>query len=208
MTTIGRSWNDKPNIKANSNFTQDMGWSFWLGGLPIIGTFYDEALPSNTILYDSSNYPPCLRELLDITCLYKPSLPFGEWINQFIEKTRDAEDINILSNKSHDLHIRGQLESFGYKRREGISHLGYLAGFLACWLCGFVLPSSWGDLVRAEVIPMACNMSQGTSYNLPVPVLAHLYSQLGRFASMEEPWETTSASSLSVPLRMDCEALS
>ncbi|KAK2978544.1 hypothetical protein RJ640_009503 [Escallonia rubra] len=63
MTTIGRSWNGKPNIKANSNFTQDTGWSFW-----------------------------------------------------FIEKTRDAEDINVLSNKSLDLRIRGQLESFGYKR--------------------------------------------------------------------------------------------
>ncbi|KAK3010917.1 hypothetical protein RJ639_011023 [Escallonia herrerae] len=83
MTTIGRSWNNKPNIKANSNFTQDMGWSFWL--------------------------------------------------------------------------------------------------------CGFVLPSSRGDLVRAEVIPMACNISQGISCNLAVLVLTHLYYQLGRFASMEEP---------------------
>ena len=46
----------------------------------------------------------------------------------------------------------------------------YLATFLACWLCKFVL--SWGgvNLIRPRVFKVASRMAQDETFSLVVPV--------------------------------------
>nr|GME11800.1 ABC transporter G family member 11 [Ipomoea batatas] len=54
----------------------------------------------------------------------------------------------------------------------------YLAAFLACWLCVFVLPSTPSHAIRPETFRMACIMAQGRRVCLAVPVLASIYHGL------------------------------
>ncbi|KAH0645060.1 hypothetical protein KY284_032944 [Solanum tuberosum] len=48
----------------------------------------------------------------------------------------------------------------------------YLAVFLACWLCKFVLPNKKVDCIHASVFKVASLMAHGEIFSLAVPVLA------------------------------------
>ena len=58
----------------------------------------------------------------------------------------------------------------------------YLATFLACWLCKFVLP--WGsvNLIRHGVFKVASRMAQGETFSLTIPALASIYNGLNEIA--------------------------
>ena len=58
----------------------------------------------------------------------------------------------------------------------------YLAAFLACWLCKFVLP--WGsvNLIRHGVFKVASRMAQGETFSLTIPALASIYNGLNEIA--------------------------
>ena len=63
----------------------------------------------------------------------------------------------------------------------------YLAAFLACWLCKFVLP--WGsvNLIRLGVFKVASRMAQYQTFSLVVPMLASIYNNLNEIACSSKP---------------------
>nr|GLL31223.1 uncharacterized protein LOC105973838 [Ipomoea trifida] len=63
----------------------------------------------------------------------------------------------------------------------------YLAAFLACWLCVFVLPSTPSNAIRPETFRMACIMAQGRRVCLAVPVLASIYHGLNLISRAISP---------------------
>uniref|UniRef100_M1DUR1 Aminotransferase-like plant mobile domain-containing protein n=1 Tax=Solanum tuberosum TaxID=4113 RepID=M1DUR1_SOLTU len=54
----------------------------------------------------------------------------------------------------------------------------YLAAFLTCWLCKFVLPNKKADCIRACVFKVSSLMAHGEIFSLAVPVLASIYRGL------------------------------
>ena len=54
----------------------------------------------------------------------------------------------------------------------------YLAAFLVCWLCKFVLPSKKADCIRASVFKVASLIAHGEIFSLAVPALASIYRGL------------------------------
>ena len=63
----------------------------------------------------------------------------------------------------------------------------YLAVFLACWLCKFVLPCGGVNLIRPRVFKVASRMAQGETFSLDVPVLANIYNGLNEIACSSKP---------------------
>ncbi|KAH0781636.1 hypothetical protein KY290_001234 [Solanum tuberosum] len=61
------------------------------------------------------------------------------------------------------------------RRRRIIRDETYLAAFLACWLCKFVLPNKKVDCIRASVFKVTSLMAHGEIFSLAVPVLANIY---------------------------------
>ena len=63
----------------------------------------------------------------------------------------------------------------------------YLAAFLACWLCKFVLPWGGVNLICSRVFKVASKMAQGETFSLVVPVLANMYNGLNEIACSSKP---------------------
>ncbi|KAL0413616.1 UNVERIFIED_CONTAM: hypothetical protein Sradi_1563300 [Sesamum radiatum] len=51
----------------------------------------------------------------------------------------------------------------------------YLAVYLSCWLCAFVLPGKDINSIRPSTFKMASMMESGRRVNLAIPVLASIY---------------------------------
>ena len=54
----------------------------------------------------------------------------------------------------------------------------YLAAFLSCWLCKFVLPIGTPNLIRPSTFKIASMMSVGEGFCSAVPVLSKIYNGL------------------------------
>jgi hypothetical protein len=63
----------------------------------------------------------------------------------------------------------------------------YLAAFLACWLCLFVLPEDDTGMIRPAIFKVASLMSQGQQFCLAVPVLANIYRGLNAISTSNDP---------------------
>ena len=63
----------------------------------------------------------------------------------------------------------------------------YLAAFLACWLCKFVLSWVGVNLIFPGVFKVASIMAQGETFSLIVPVLASIYNDLNEIACSSKP---------------------
>ncbi|KAL0378735.1 UNVERIFIED_CONTAM: hypothetical protein Sradi_3179000 [Sesamum radiatum] len=51
----------------------------------------------------------------------------------------------------------------------------YVAAFVSCWLCNFVLPQNKVGKVRALTFKVASRMAHGECFSLAIPVLASIY---------------------------------
>ncbi|KAL0340082.1 UNVERIFIED_CONTAM: hypothetical protein Sradi_4525000 [Sesamum radiatum] len=65
----------------------------------------------------------------------------------------------------------------------------YLAAYLACWLCLFVLPGNNINSIRPSTFKMASMMANGRRVNLAIPVLASIYECLNTVATSPKPAE-------------------
>ncbi|KAL0298651.1 UNVERIFIED_CONTAM: hypothetical protein Sradi_6524900 [Sesamum radiatum] len=65
----------------------------------------------------------------------------------------------------------------------------YLAAYLACRLCVFVLPSKDVNSIRPSTFKMASLMANGRRVNLAIPVLASIYEGLNTVATSPKPAE-------------------
>ncbi|KAL0327879.1 UNVERIFIED_CONTAM: hypothetical protein Scaly_2220500 [Sesamum calycinum] len=66
----------------------------------------------------------------------------------------------------------------------------YLAAYLACWLCVFVLPGKDVNSIRPNIL-MASLMANGRRVNLAIPVLASIYDGLNTVATSPKPAGTS-----------------
>ncbi|KAL2933916.1 GATA transcription factor 14 [Bienertia sinuspersici] len=85
--------------------------------------------------------------------------------------------------------IRGEsalfdsLGVFGENRRQTT----YVAAFLSCWLCAFVLPENDERLIRPSTFEIATLMAQGQTFSLAIPVLASIYRGLNIISRSPKP---------------------
>ncbi|KAK6119301.1 hypothetical protein DH2020_046957 [Rehmannia glutinosa] len=63
----------------------------------------------------------------------------------------------------------------------------YLAAYLACWLCLFVLPNDDLNSIRPGTFKMASLMAYGQTTGLVVPVLASIFGGLNKIANSPRP---------------------
>ncbi|KAK6144781.1 hypothetical protein DH2020_021601 [Rehmannia glutinosa] len=71
--------------------------------------------------------------------------------------------------------------------KESLREETYLAAFLACWLCVFVLPNDDINMIRPNTFKMAGIMASGRTVGLAVPVLASIYKGLNKIAGSSRP---------------------
>ncbi|KAL0298013.1 UNVERIFIED_CONTAM: hypothetical protein Scaly_3076100 [Sesamum calycinum] len=65
----------------------------------------------------------------------------------------------------------------------------YLAAYLSCWLCVFVLPGKDVNSIRPSTSKMESLMANGRQVNLAIPVLASIYEGLNTVATSPKPAE-------------------
>ncbi|KAL2895349.1 E3 ubiquitin-protein ligase TRIM71 [Bienertia sinuspersici] len=72
---------------------------------------------------------------------------------------------------------------FGESRRQTT----YVAAFLSCWLCAFVLPENDERLIRPSTFEMATLMTRGQTFSLAIPVLASIYRGFNVISRSSKP---------------------
>ncbi|KAH0650315.1 hypothetical protein KY284_030227 [Solanum tuberosum] len=62
----------------------------------------------------------------------------------------------------------------------------YLAAFLSCWLCAYLLPNKEGEFVHPGTFKMASLMESGRKISLPILVLANIYNGLNKNSTLSQ----------------------
>ncbi|KAL0451726.1 UNVERIFIED_CONTAM: hypothetical protein Slati_1150700 [Sesamum latifolium] len=131
----------------------ELSISLWdlhdLAGLPIAGYFYYEVVPS-------ADDDQCSNVSID------------KWVK-------------FWSKKAIKYHLDGQIAKEALFEKlciEGnLKEEVYLAVYLACWLCTFILPGKDVNSIRPSTFKMASMMASGRRVSLAIPVLASIYEE-------------------------------
>ncbi|CAH9063905.1 unnamed protein product [Cuscuta epithymum] len=184
-----------------------------IGGLPIIGDAYDESIPSSFDLLNADADRPfqLCKYLFDAyhhlfpTVGDKRALRVPVWVKfwfkkaskyvmppQRTEKKRSSRAkatynpsgaIPKFSGWSNSMKVPFHALKVPAEYEEEI----YLAAFLSCWLCAFVLPHEGPRIIRPETFKVACMMACGRKICLAVPVLASIYHGLNQISNAPFP---------------------
>ncbi|KAL0406004.1 UNVERIFIED_CONTAM: hypothetical protein Slati_3914300 [Sesamum latifolium] len=73
---------------------------------------------------------------------------------------------------------------------ENLKEKVYLAAYLACWLCTFVLPGKDVNSIRPSTFKMASMMANGRRVSLAILILTSIYKGLNIIASSSRPART------------------
>ncbi|KAH0765305.1 hypothetical protein KY290_001264 [Solanum tuberosum] len=176
-----------------------------IGGLPVHGSFYDEVIPSAKELTHVDDQG---KSFLPRSCSFLFSafyrltkgaideVSFREWTKFWFRGLRKYAEPSPRTSKNrtkprmnHDpsgiidmsFLPRTEEENAPFVElgvEESFRDETYLAAFLACWLCKFVLPNRKADCIRASVFKVASLMAHGEIFSLAVPVLASIYRGL------------------------------
>nr|GLL21956.1 uncharacterized protein LOC105964676 [Ipomoea trifida] len=177
-----------------------------LGGLPLLGEAYDERIPTalelnrshnSTHFYKSCSYLLAAFHHLSNQEVDSPHVCASQWIEFWCRKSQRyqapparKEKKGRRSRPKATYNSSGIIDAFeGWSSVSDVPFetLGipriqeeeiYLAAFLACWLCVFVLPGTPSNAIRLETFRMACIMAQGRRVCLAVLVLASIYHGL------------------------------
>ncbi|KAH0713698.1 hypothetical protein KY289_009657 [Solanum tuberosum] len=174
-------------------------------GLPVHGSFYDEVIPSAKELTHVDDQG---KSFLPRSCSFLFSafyrltkgaideVSFREWtkfwfrgLRKYAEpsprtsKKRTKPRINHDPSGNIDMSLlpRTEEENAPFVElgvEESFRDETYLAAFLACWLCKFVLPNRKADCIRANVFKVASLMAHGEIFSLAVPILESIYRGL------------------------------
>ncbi|KAH7859948.1 hypothetical protein Vadar_007393 [Vaccinium darrowii] len=191
-----------------------------LGGLSIRGLMYDEVVPSveemTGVDKDSMLYLPvnCRYLFFAYHRLLKESkkgeVRVDAWVNFWFRgeisyrkstkktarnKTQGPAKNNNPTGVIGPVQLRTAEQEqvfvvLGVKETQ--KELVYLAAFLACWLCKFVLPIESCEVIRPGVFKVASMMARGERFSLAIPVLASIYRGLNDIANSSEPWKCDS----------------
>ena len=170
-------------------------------GLPIIGYFYDEmVLSAKELSNDATKFslPPSCRNLFlayhRVCCETKGKslVKLASWVSFWYKGSMKyaKPPKKSTKNKAHrpkDTHNPSKeidhVKSCTQSEMKFFDNLGiaeadvketYLAAFLACWLCKFVLPWGGVNLICPRVFKVASRMAQGETFSLVVRVSKHL----------------------------------
>ncbi|KAL2942840.1 Tropomyosin [Bienertia sinuspersici] len=188
-----------------------------LGGLPISGRIYDETVPDIHTLrahtdkgvrripkaYESllaayrqivqrpeSKKGVSARQWVDFWC--KRSISYNAPVKQKRYTGAPPKSTHNPSGKLADppsewstkeLHL---FNSLGIEA-EGKRETTYVAAFLSCWLCVFVLPENEDRLIRPGTFEVAVLMARGETFSLAIPVLASIYRGLNVISRSPNP---------------------
>ncbi|KAG5523896.1 hypothetical protein RHGRI_030781 [Rhododendron griersonianum] len=208
-----------PSTNTLHTAAGEMSISLWdlraLGGLPIYGLIYDEAVPHADELIgvdkDNTYYLPVNCRYLFLayhrllTDSKKGEVKIDAWVKFWFKgkisyskssrktsrnKTQRPANVNNPSGTIGEAQVRTpkQEEVFtilGVKETQ--KDVTHLAAFLVCWLCKFVLPVGSCELIRPGVFKVAAMMARGTRFCLAIPVLASIYRGLNDIAKSSNP---------------------
>ncbi|KAL0420672.1 UNVERIFIED_CONTAM: hypothetical protein Slati_3090100, partial [Sesamum latifolium] len=128
--------------------------------------FYDVVPSSKDLLGDETWTSPL--------CSTSPTF-FSEEssrVQTFRNPSGDVDASNLPRTKDHD-------EPFTILQiPENIQDETYVAAFLSCWLCNFVLPHNKVGKVRASTFKVASRMAHDECFSLVISVLASIYRGL------------------------------
>nr|GMC60659.1 ABC transporter G family member 11 [Ipomoea batatas] len=181
---------------------------YMLGGLPLLGYTYDERIPNALDLAKGSHKCcACLfKALFHLTqqeC-HNTYVQASRWIDFWCRKTRKyaappPRKDNKKSRPKATHNPSGILEAaprwshvseapfVELNIPQNLEQEVYLAAFLACWLCTFVLPGNPTATIRPETFNMVCKMAKGIKVCLAPPVLASIYYGLNSISESISP---------------------
>ncbi|KAL2893390.1 hypothetical protein RDABS01_009299 [Bienertia sinuspersici] len=174
-----------------------------LRGLPIYGAFYDEVIPTALELEGSQDG----EQFLPASCKYmftalqsimstsrRSHVTFEEWC-RFWFRAPKGYSTTILPKAVENFSHFGIPESWSNKH-EALTLLNvpeehrqqtYLAAFLSCWLCAFVLPLKNLGCISPSVFKPASQLASGQRISLAIPVLASIYRGLNEISRSLTP---------------------
>ncbi|KAH7850047.1 hypothetical protein Vadar_027062 [Vaccinium darrowii] len=191
-----------------------------LGGLPIRGLMYDEVVPSaeemTGVGKDSMLYLPVNCRYLFfayhrlLAKSKKGEVKVDAWVNFWFKgeisyckstKKTARNKTQRPAKNNNPTGVIGPVQLRTAEQEQVFAVLGvkgtqkelvYLAAFLACWLCKFVLPIGSCEVIRPGVFKVASMMARGERFSLAIPVLASIYKGLNEIANSSEPWKCDS----------------
>ncbi|CAH9073716.1 unnamed protein product [Cuscuta europaea] len=184
-----------------------------IGGLPIIGDAYDESIPGTSELLNTSAdrlFHLCKYLFHAYHHLFpkagdKRVLRVHAWVKFWFRKASKYTMPPVRTEKKRTSRAKathnpsGAIPKFGgwsnsmrvpfhvLKVPTEYEEEVYLAAFLSCWLCAFVLPHEGPRVIRPETFRVACMLARGKHVCLAVPVLASVYHGLNRISNAPAP---------------------
>jgi len=173
-------------------------------GLPISGHLYDEVIPSQRELASK----------LSLSCTYlfiayhkhmqgrkgKPTI--AQWIffwfwgcSKYHASKKPDQDNRIphpgILPSLTDAGAHGWSDYQAIFDELGVA-IGqrtetFLAAFLSCWLCTFILPVRDAGCIRPGTFSIASLMASGVGYCLPTAILASVYKGLSELSRSSHP---------------------
>ncbi|KAJ8430787.1 hypothetical protein Cgig2_023281 [Carnegiea gigantea] len=173
-------------------------------GLPISGRLYDEVVPTQWELASklplSCTYLFIAYHKLMQGCKGKPTIE--QWIS-FWFRGRSKYHVSKKPDQGSRIPQPGILSPLpdagarGWSDYQAIfDELGvatgqrtetFLAAFLSCWLCTFILPVRDAGCIRPGTFSIASLMASGVGYCLPTAVLASIYKGLNELSRSSHP---------------------
>nr|GMC58035.1 ABC transporter G family member 11 [Ipomoea batatas] len=204
------AWCPRTNtlITSSSEMSISLRDLYMLGELPLLGDTYDERIP-NALDLAKGSHKCC-------ACLFKAFFHLtqqeghntyvqaSQWIDLWCRKTQKyaappPRKENKKSRPKATHNPSGILEAtprwshvseapfVELNIPQNLEQEVYLAAFLACWLCTFVLPGNPTATIRLETFNMACKMAKGIKVCLAPPVLASIYYGLNSISESISP---------------------
>ncbi|KAL0461278.1 UNVERIFIED_CONTAM: hypothetical protein Slati_0015400 [Sesamum latifolium] len=179
-----------PLINTLLTSVGELSISLWdlhdLAGLPMRGCLYDELVPSALELTGADEkggrfIPHSSKYLLYAYCLLQ-----GADDDRCSNMSSDKW-VKFWSKKAIKYHLPPPRK----EKKMGISKEVYLAAYLDCWLCTFVLPSKDVNSIRPSTFKMPSMMASGRRVSLAIPVLVSIYEGLNTIATSSRPAHTS-----------------
>ncbi|KAH9603721.1 hypothetical protein KSS87_007077 [Heliosperma pusillum] len=212
MESFCEHWCTKTNTLVTAS--GEVSISLWdircITGLPVTGLFYDEVVPSLSELLHSDkegkpHLPPCCRYLfiafhrIISRTRGKVKVTFEDWCRFWFRGpciySSSGKDPRLPTPKK-DFSCYGKAQVWDDSVHSVFQTLDipetdrrqtYLAAFLSCWLCAFVLPVRDLGYIRVTVFKVASLLASGQTISLAIPVLASIYRGLNDISTSVSP---------------------